>query len=569
MAQSPSSPEEQPPATRDLDAVIIGAGFGGLYALHRLRSLGLKLRVYDAAAGVGGTWWWNRYPGARVDFYSAPLYSYTFSEELVNEWNWTETQADQPSVLAYLNFVADKFDLRRDIQLKTRIDAAEWDCEAQHWHLRASDGTEITAKYVIGALGTLSQPYWPAVAGIGQFAGELYHTGRWPLEGVSFSGRRVAVIGSGASAVQSIPEIARTARTLTVFQRTPQYSIPARNRPLDPELVADYRRNWPRARDQMLTSPFGAPDALGLGSERSALDDTPEERAERFEKLWEAGGIHIFLSSYNDLLTNPEANDLLGEFVRRKIRETVSDPDTARKLLPTYHIGTKRLILDSGYFETFNRTNVELVSLAEEPIVEITRNGIRTETQEYEVDIIVLATGYDAMTGGLLALNPIGADGSKLSDEWADRARTYLGIAVSGFPNFFFVNGPHCPHVVHNLPLATERQVDWIAECIDWMRLNCVDTLDPMRSEANAWSEGVDAIASQTLFPLADSWYTGANIPGKPRQFTVHLDALGYFQALSAEARDGYRGFTRDSNPRQREALEGAAAATAIGGATV
>jgi cation diffusion facilitator CzcD-associated flavoprotein CzcO len=532
----------------EFDAVIIGAGYGGMYALHRLRELGLKLRVYDQAGGVGGTWWWNRYPGARVDFLGGPLYCFTFSEDLVRGWDWEETQPDQPAVLAYLNYVADELDLRRDIQLNTRVDKAEFDEGTRRWRIATSDGQQVTAQFLIGALGTLSAPYKPAFPGIEEFAGECYHTGHWPQEKkVEFAGKRVGVIGTGSSGVQSIPEIAKRAGHLTVFQRTAQYAIPARNRALDPEVVRQYRDNWQQTRQEMFASPAGAPIGFAAAAQRSALEDTPEQRQEVYEALWQKGGAQLLFSSYNDILTNAEANNSLCEFVRSKIRETIHDSTTAEKLLPHYYIGTKRIILDSGYYETFNRDNVTLVDLIGDPIEAIKPTGVRTSSGEHELDMLILATGYDAMTGALLRLNPVGRGGTKLQDKWADGAHTYLGIGVSDFPNLFLIQGPESPSVLYNMPFGGERQGDWIADCIAYMRANDLNAIEATAEAESAWGARVQQIANYTLYPKTDSWYMGANIPGKPRQFAIHLDGIGYFKTLTEVATNHYEGFTTEA----------------------
>jgi cation diffusion facilitator CzcD-associated flavoprotein CzcO len=528
-----------------LDAVIIGAGFSGLYALHRLRQLGLSLRVFDEAAEVGGSWWWNRYPGARVDFLGGPLYCYTFSEELVQGWDWEETHPDQKAVLGYLNYAADVLDLRRDIQLDTRVTSAVFDENLKRWQLATSDGKQFSAQFLIGAMGVLSSPYKPLFEGIADFKGELHHTGHWPQDApVDFSGKHVGVIGTGSSGVQIIPEIAKQADHVTVFQRTPQFVLPARNQPMDPEFVEEFRRDWPAVRQEMIDSWSGAPKAVAWGATEAAATATPEHRREVYEKYWQRGGGGILLSSFNDILVDPEANESLGDFVRDKIRETVDDPAVAERLLPSYHIGTKRLILGTDYYETYNRDNVTLVDLREQPIEAITEAGVRTSDADYDVDVLVLATGYDAITGALVGLNPIGRGGVDIRHKWSDGVGTYLGMAVSGFPNLFMMQGPGSPSTLYNMPLGAERQGDWIAECISFMRASGLETIDATAEAEEAWGEGVRKIADRTLYPKTDSWYSGANIPGKPRQFMVHLNPLRYYDALAKTAANGYSGFT-------------------------
>ena len=534
-------------AIEHYDAVVIGAGFGGLYALHHLRAMGLAVRVYDGAAGVGGTWWWNRYPGARVDFPGGPFYCYTFSEELVREWNWAETQPDQPSVLAYLEYVADRLDLRRDIQLETWVRDACYDEEAQRWLVETSTGERVSTQFLICAAGTLSAAHTPDIPGLNNFAGECYHTGRWPQTPVSFAGKRVGVIGTGSSGVQAIPEIAREAAHVTVFQRTPQYSIPARNRPIDPEVVRQARENWVAIRAQMTASPLGAPFEV---PERSAFEDTPEQRQALYEELWQRGGFHIFFGSYADILTDKEANRTLADFVRGKIREIVRDPQTAQKLMPDYYLGTKRQLLDGGYYETFNRDNVTLVDLREDPIQEIKPTGVRTAKGEYPLDMLVLATGFDAMTGALLRLNPKGRGGVSLAEKWRTRFDTYLGITIAGFPNLFMIHGPGSPSVLFNMPLGAELESAWIGDCVRYLRAHGLGAIEPTPDAEKNWDQEVAELADATLYPLTDSWYTGANIPGKPRQFCVHLGGPLYFQRLSEVAAQGYEGFVLEKEHR-------------------
>lgn len=522
------------------DAVIIGAGFAGLYALYRLRGMGMSVRAYDGAAGVGGTWWWNRYPGARVDFPSAPYYAYTFSEELLQEWDWQERQPTQAEVLSYLEFAADRLNLRPDIQLNTWIRDAAFDETLNRWVIETAAGEQISARFLICAMGTLSDANKPAIPGIDDFAGEVYHTGRWPEAEVSFGGKRVGVIGTGSSGIQAIPIIARGAEHLTVFQRTPQYSIPAGNRPVRPEELADARNNWDQRRGYMAVSPIGMPYPL---SERSALDDTPAERQALYEKLWQDGGLHMLFNSYNDLLLNKDANDTIAEFIRDKIRATVKDPDIARRLMPDYVLGTKRQVIDDGYFETYNRDNVTLVDLREDPIKQITQGGITTESGEHPLDMLVLATGYDAITGTLLRLNPRGRNGVDLATTWREQFCTYLGITIPGFPNLFMVHGPQSPSVLFNMPLGAELESNWICDCIAHLGEHDLATIEPAPGVEEGWADNVEEAAKQTLFYGTDSWYSGANIEGKHRQFIVHLGGPEYFRHIRAVASDHYAGF--------------------------
>ena len=534
-----------PSNVRTFDAVIIGAGFAGLYALYRLREMGLSVRTYEGAGGVGGTWWWNRYPGARVDFPSAPYYAFTFSQELLDEFDWQERQPSQAEVLAYLNFVTDKLKLWDDIQLETWIQEATYDEHAQRWMIQTSDGERISTQFLICAMGTLSETNKPNIPGIDDFAGEIIHTGRWPAEKVQFAGKRVGVIGTGSSGIQSIPVIAREAAHLTVFQRTPQYTIPAGNRPVQAAELADARQNFSKRREYMSVSPLGMPYPM---SERSAMDDTPEQRDALYEALWQDGGLHMLFNSYNDLLLNKASNDTLAEFIREKIRAIVKNPITAEKLLPTYILGTKRQAIDDGYFETFNRDNVDLVDLRSDPIEKITTHGITTKSGEHPLDMLVLATGYDAITGKLLRLNPKGRGGIDLATAWSKRFFTYLGVAIPGFPNLFMVHGPQSPSVLYNMPYGGEMESDWIRDCIAYLRDKDMGAIEPAAGVDDGWAESVEQAAKQTLFYGTDSWYSGANIAGKHRQFIVHLGGPEYFKHLTQIATSNYAGFVLEKN---------------------
>ena len=424
------------------DAVVIGAGVSGMYALHHLREMGLSVRVYDGASDIGGTWWYNRYPGARVDGPGSPFYGYTFSDELMQEWDWAETQSEQSAVLAYLEHVADRFDLRRDIQFRTWVEDARYDEAAQRWTVETSSGARASAQFLICAVGALSTTNTPDIPGIHDFAGECYHTGRWPHEPVSYKGKRVAVIGTGSSGIQSIPEIAREAEHVTVLQRTPQYAFPAGNRPITPEEMADVRKNWDALRAKMRGNFGGFPYD---NQERSALQDTPEQREALYEKLWQRGSFKFFLDLYGDIAISEEANLSLADFVRAKIREIVDDPVTAEKLLPDFFVITKRPILEDGYFQTFNRDNVSLVDLREDPISRFTPTSVVTRSGEHPIDMLVLATGFDAISGSMLRLNPKGREGMSLKERWGDRFHNYLGLTISGFPNLFMIHGPGSP----------------------------------------------------------------------------------------------------------------------------
>jgi cyclohexanone monooxygenase len=526
--------------TPQYDAIIVGSGFGGLYALHHLRDkMQLNVRAFDGAGGVGGTWWYNRYPGARVDAPSSPFYAYTFSQELVDEWEWTETQTSQASVLAYLEHFAERFDLNKDIQFETWVTDARYDEAAQRWTIETSTGESASAQFLVCAVGALFVANRPEYPGIDDFAGECYHTGRWPHEKVSFEGKRVGVIGTGSSGIQAIPEIAKEAEHVTVFQRTPQYSLPARNRPLTEEELTRYREDWDDLRMSMCKRggwPFKT-------TRRRAADHTPEERRALYEQLWEKGGIHLIIDSFVGVVVDKDLNDEVSEFVRGKMREIVRDPDTADKLMPDYYIGTKRMILDNGYFETYNRDNVSLVDLRADPIVEFTPTSVRTQHGEHAIDILVLATGFDAVSGSMLNLNPKGRAGMSLKQKWDNRFDNYLGSTIAGFPNLFMIHGPGAPGVFFTMPLGGERTAAWIADCIGHVRDKALGAVEATEEAEADWDREINSIADRTLYPETNSWYMGANIPGKPRQFLGHLRGSQYFDRLIEVAEADYEGF--------------------------
>ncbi|MSR13925.1 MAG: NAD(P)/FAD-dependent oxidoreductase [Gammaproteobacteria bacterium] len=533
----------------EYDAVVIGAGFGGMYALHTLREQGLKVRLFDEATGVGGTWYWNRYPGARVDYPGGPFYCYTFSEDLIREFDWPEKQPDQPTVLRYLNFVADRLDLRRDIELATRVTGAAFEEGVQRWEIETSKGTRVRAQFLVCAVGALSAAHVPDIPGVASFKGECYHTGRWPNDRqVVFKGKRVGIIGTGSSGIQSTPMVAREASHLTVFQRTPQYSVPAGNTPTDQVLVAEARKDWSKFRNIMLTTPIGAPD---MPTTIRACDHTPEQRRETYEAAWRIGGLGpILVSTYCDILTDRQSNDWLAGFVREKIRAVVKNPETARKLLPSYLIATKRQVMDEGYYETFNRENVNLVDLREDPIIEIAADGVRTESGHHSLDMLIFATGFDAITGALQNINPRGRGGVPLSTRWKERFNSWLGLTIPGMPNLFMIHGPESPCVLYNMPLGAERQSDWIRECILHMRKHGIGAIEPAPGADLVWAKEVEEIANQSLYPQTESWYTGSNIAGKHRQFAVHLGGPAYFARIRESADNGYEGFVTEPERR-------------------
>jgi cyclohexanone monooxygenase len=524
----------------EYDVVIIGAGVSGMYAIHHFREMGLSVRAYDGASDIGGTWWYNRYPGARVDGPGSPFYCYTFSEELMQEWDWEETQSEQSAVLDYLEHVADRFDLRRDIQFETWVQDARYDEATQRWTVETSTGVRASAQFLICAVGALSTANMPDIPGINDFAGETYHTAHWPHEPVSFEGKRVAVIGTGSSGIQAIPEIAKEAAHVTVLQRTPQFAFPAGNRPLTPDDMAEARENWEAVKAKMLAHPGGFPFDSHT---RSALEATPEEREALYEKLWQRGSFKFFLDSYNDIAISEEANKSMADFVRGKIREIVKDPEIAEKLMPDHFVMTKRPILENGYFETYNRDNVTLVDLREDPIERFTPTSVITESGEHPIDMLVLATGFDAISGSMLRLNPKGRGGMSLRERWSDRFHNYLGLTIGGFPNLFMIHGPGSPGVFYNMPLGAERQIGWIGDCMRHLRDQGLGALEPSAESEDAWSDEVAGIANFTLFPRTDSWWTGANIPGKPRYFSAYLGGALYYQRLADVAAKGYDGF--------------------------
>ncbi len=523
------------------DVVVAGAGFGGMYALHKLRGLGYSVRVLEAGAGVGGTWYWNRYPGARCDVQSMD-YCFSFDEELQQEWNWSEKYATQPEILRYANHVADRFDLRRDIQLETRIVAARYDETSQCWQIDTERGESFEATYYIIATGCLSVPKAIDIPGRADFEGATYHTADWPREGVDFTGLKVAVIGTGSSAIQSIPFIAEQAAHLTVFQRTPAFSLPAFNRDLTDEERSAWKARYPEHRHLSRYSGFGVPDAP---LDKSAFDVDDAERERSYEAAWQRGEIVAVMQQFNDLLVSQEANDTAADFVRKKIRAIVNDPDTAELLCPTtFPIGTKRICLDTDYYATFNRPNVSLVDLRKTPIETITAEGIRTSDTLHEVDAIVFAIGFDAMTGAIVSVDVRGKGGVELAEKWKDGPRTYLGLTVAGFPNLFMITGPGSPSVMSNMILSIEQHVDWIAGCLTYLQENGYQSIEAAQEAEQRWVDHVNEVADATLFPQANSWYTGANVPGKPRLFMPYIGGMAVYREKCDEvAGQGYAGF--------------------------
>jgi cyclohexanone monooxygenase len=540
MTASPPAAAARPPevGTR-FDAVIVGAGFAGMYMLHRLRGLGLAARVFEAGGGVGGTWYWNRYPGARCDVESMQ-YSFSFSEELDQEWNWSEKYAPQPEILSYANHVADRFALRRDIVFDTRVTAATYDGASKSWRIETDRGDQIVARFCIMAVGCLSAPNHPQFDGAAEFHGPIYHTGEWPHGGVDFTGLRVGVIGTGSSAIQSIPVIAQQASQLTVFQRTPTWSVPAWNE----QLTEDYRRkvkaDYPALRAKARARPTGFYFIFNVAP---ALQASSQEREKQYEEFWERGGLP-FLGAFGDLLFERDANDTIAEFARRKIRGIVKDPATADLLCPDNVFGCKRLCVDTGYFETYNLPHVKLVDVSKTPIERFTPQGVQVDGVEYPCDAIVTATGFAAMTGSFEKIRIVGRDGLTLAEKWRAGPRTYLGLATAGFPNLFMITGPGSPSVLASMIQAIEQHVDWLADLIGHMRDVGATAVEPRVKEEDEWVEHVNDVSKVSLRSTCSSWYVGANIPGRPRVFMPYIGGFPvYVQKCNEVMSRGFDGF--------------------------
>ncbi len=529
----------------DLDVVVVGAGFSGIYAVYAFRSAGLTVKAFEAADGIGGTWFWNSYPGARCDVESKD-YSYSFSPELEQEWSWSERYPAQPEILRYLNHVADRFDLWPHIQLNTRVTGASWDADtgtgAGAWAVATSDGGTVTARYLVSAAGCLSEFQVPDLPGLDEFEGPWYHTARWPKEGVDFTGQRVGLVGTGSTGIQVAPEIAAVAEHLYVFQRTANFAVPNRNRPWEEAEERAFKSRYREYRNEARESFLGVPIT---GTGRPVLSEPPEDVRRLFTQRWEAGGGMPFLGAYTDVLVSQEANDVVAEFMRDRIRETVDDPAVAELLCPRgYPVGAKRLCQSDDYYAMFNRPNVSLVDIRSTPIESVYPGGLKTSADSYDLDALVFATGFDALTGALFAMDIRGAGGVPLREAWAAGAQTYLGVATAGFPNMFIITGPGSPSVFSNMVLSIEQHVEWVRDCIVWLRAHGHATIEPTAQAQAAWMEHVSEVAYATLFPKADSWYIGANIPGKPRVFTSYLAGCGPYRAkCDAVAAAGYEGF--------------------------
>ena len=547
----PATPKNMRPS-ENLDAIVVGAGFAGLYMLHRLRGIGLKAIILEQAAGVGGTWYWNRYPGARCDVESMQ-YSFSFSEELQQEWQWRERFAGQPEILRYANHVADRFDLRRDIHFETPVRAAHFDDATGRWRITTAGGEELSARYCIMATGCLSTARLPDIPGRESFAGKTYHTGHWPHEGVDFTGQTVGVIGTGSSAIQAIPVIAEQVRQLFVFQRTANYSIPARNAPMAP----DYEQAWKSAYAERRTKArMMRTGILYPLNDTSALAVDPATREREYQARWAAGGLG-FMAAFNDLILDRRANDTAAEFVRAQIRAIVRDPKVAEILCPKDHpIGTKRICADTNYFATYNRDNVTLIDLHATPITAITSHGLDTTGARFTLDSIVFATGFDAMTGTLTRIDIRGTLGARLRDKWEAGPRSYLGLMTAGFPNLFLITGPGSPSVLSNMMVSIEQHVDWIADCLAFLQREGLSQIEPRSDAEEAWVAHGNEVADRTLYPAANSWYMGANIPGKPRVFMPYIGGVGVYREICDKvAAGGYAdGFLLSAGPARAAA---------------
>ena len=524
------------------DAIVIGAGFSGIQQLHFLRDkLGLNVLLLEAADGVGGTWYWNRYPGARCDSESHS-YCFYFSEQILKEWKWSQKYPGQKEILAYLNFVTDKLSLRSNMRFNTRVKQMQYFKSGKTWKVHSTHGDEFRAQYVISAVGCLSSANSPNIEGLDNFSGELYHTGQWPHEVVDFKNKHVAVIGTGSSGIQAIPIIAKEAQALTVFQRTPNFSVPARNADLPKDFLSKFKTRIAYYNNEMKGARHGHP---WQAPDRSVRNTLKRERDGILEKAWIKGGLR-FRESFGDTLTDLESNNLMADFIKQKIKKIVKDPRKAKILTNFDHpFGTKRPALDTNYFETFNQDNVDLIDIRTDPISRITANGLDTQAKCFDFDMIIFATGFDALTGSLLKMEIIGENQLNLADEWKYGPKTYLGLQVAGFPNFFIVTGPGSPSVLTNMPQAIDQNVNWITDCISYMNENNFTKIEPKREMMLEWMEKVQTAVDGTLFPVAKhSWYLGANIPGKPQVFMPYVGGLNEYRKICDRvANGGYQGF--------------------------
>ena len=524
----------------DVDVVVVGAGFSGLYLLYRLRKAGFSTRVFERGGDVGGTWYWNRYPGARCDVESLQ-YSYSFDEQLQQDWHWPEKFSAQPDILAYANHVADRFNLKKDIEFNIEVKASRFDEKLKTWKITTNTGEEINAQYFIMATGCISTTQIPNIKGLSDYVGNTFHTGDWPHEEVDFSGQSIAVIGTGSSGIQSIPVLAKQAKKLTVFQRTPNYSIPSQNEPMTKKYERSWKDVYSERRKEMRYSAHGSLKDL---NDVPALSVDEDQRQELYTKRWAIGGTG-FLGSFNDLLTNADANYTAAEYVRQQINRVVKDKETAEILCPrSYPIGTKRICIDTGYFETYNRENVKLVDISKKPIQRLVTDGIIVDDQLYPFDSIIFATGFDAMTGSIFNVDIKGRDGLALKEKWNAGPKTYLGLMSASFPNLFMITGPGSPSVKSNMIMSIEQHVDLVIETLLSMRRKGLSVVEPELEAENKWVDHVQEVANKTLFPQANSWYMGANIPGKPRLFMPYIGGVGAYREICEEiVANNYRGF--------------------------
>lgn len=524
-----------------LDVIVVGAGFAGVYALYRLSRLGFKVRVYEAGSGVGGTWFWNKYPGARCDVESTE-YSYSFSKDLEQEWNWTERYAGQPEILRYINHVVERYELSPHIQLNTRITSLVYNQVANCWTATTGQGDVVTTSYCVMATGNLSVPKHAKIKGLESFSGDIYHTGLWPSNELDLSGKRVGVIGTGSSGIQAIPLLAEQAEQLYVFQRSPNYCFPARNRALEPEYLADIKAKYPALRKAARNSASG--NALYNIPEKPALSVHADDRLALYEERWSMGGLN-FLRAYTDLVTNKDANKTAQDFIAAKIHTTVHDSATADALVPRDHyLGSRRPCTGTNYYETYNRSNVALVDVRKAPITQIVPKGIQTEQAHYDLDAIVLATGFDAITGALKKIAVSVDQGKTLTDAWAAGPKAYLGLMTAGFPNFFLVTGPGSPSILTNMLPAIEQHVDWIGRCLQHMRAHGFNRIDVDAAYQDGWVQHLNEQAAKTLLPLSSSWYVNAPTDGQPLVFPLYVGSFGvYTDKCDQVAADGYTGF--------------------------
>lgn len=531
-----------PPAGEEFDVLVVGAGFNGLYQLYHLRQRGFSVRLIEAGADVGGTWYWNCYPGARVDS-NVPNYEYSF-EELWRDWNWTERYPSWDELRRYFQYVDRKWNLSQDIQFKTRVTSAQFDTDRDQWEITTDQGTRIRARFFLLCTGFAAKAHVPDLKGLDKFQGECHHTALWPQEGLGFKGKRVGVIGTGASGVQVVQEASRDALNLTVFQRTPILALPMRQRKLDESTQREMKNDYPESFRKRRRDAGGFCDIDPI--EKSALEVSPQERDAVYEDAWAKGGFHYWVGTFKDVLVNPESNRTAYDFWREKTRQRIHDPSIAEKLAPTdppHPFGTKRPSLEQWYFDAFNQSNVTLVDIRQNPIMEITATGVLTSGGEHRLDLLVLATGFDAITGGLTQIDIVGANGISLKEKWASGVKDYLGLAVSGFPNMFVFYGPLSPAGLCNGPTCAELQGEWVVNCLQYLRDMNLTRIETTAVAEETWTKHVSDFAAMTLFPQADSWYMGANIPGKARQFLNYPNVPMYMEQCNRSAREGYKGF--------------------------